>query len=171
MNKLRSFFTTSLILAAFLLVLPVFGKNSPAYNRAFNACSQKMQDAYADCLNKPYNSVEMCQNVANGVYNRCMRGKGFYPREGEVPPIKNGNGTKPTTSTGSSSPTGTPNRGGNRGPVNGLTAVPTITPTPHKPTLFPDRTGSVAPLKAGTTSPTPTPRPKATISPVKKSNG
>src|SRR3954451_5384935 len=75
------------VAASVLISLSVFGKNSPAYNRAFNACSKQMEDAYADCLNKPYNGVEMCQNVASGVYKRCMRAKGFYAREGEVPPV------------------------------------------------------------------------------------
>ncbi|HJT45763.1 MAG TPA: hypothetical protein VJ721_05765 [Chthoniobacterales bacterium] len=91
-----------LVAIIFLVVGSGFAKNKPAYNRAFNNCSQKMQDAYADCLNKPYNGVEMCQNVANTVYKQCMRKAGFYARDGEVPnPTKNpgaGSGAKTSPS-------------------------------------------------------------------------
>ena len=135
-NRLSLPYSVALFVAAsVLLSFSVFGK-SKAWNQAFNACTQKMQDAYADCLNKPYNSVEMCQNVANGVYNRCMRGKGFYPREGEAPPVKSGDGTKPTTSGGKSSPSPTPRHirpiDTSVSTVTTIKASPTPTPTPKR---------------------------------------
>ena len=122
------------VAASVLLSASVFGK-SKAWNQAFNACTQKMEDAYTDCLSKPYNSVEMCQNVATGAYNRCMRSKGFYPREGEAPTVKTGDGTKPTTSGGKSTPSPTPKR--IIRPID--TTVSTVTTTKPSPTPTPRR--------------------------------
>jgi hypothetical protein len=131
MNPRPFLLVVLVVLAGFSFSL--FAKNKPAYNRAFNNCTKKMEDAYAECLNMPYNSVAMCQNVANGVYKRCMRSAGFYTRDEDVPTPTN---KPPDVNTGKSSPSPTP-----------------------KPKFSPRRTidGTVSTTTRSRSSPSPTP--------------
>lgn len=149
--------------ATMLLSLSVVGRNSKGYNQAFNSCSQKMENAYADCLNMPYNSVAMCQNVASGVYKRCMRSKGYSVREGDSPPLRDP-GTRPTAGD-RSSPSPTPKHIRPLRPID-TSALPSVTPTPkHIRPLRPIDTSALPSATATNTtiitksSPNPTAHP------------
>lgn len=157
MNKLRVISITLLILAGFILVLPVFGKGkgtttlTSGQQKAKSKCSLQYMNCVDGCgvvgLNLAY---WPCQEKCQTAYNKCMDAAGI-PRDMYPPPKTDGR--RPATGK------------------TGVTAVGTVTPTPHKPTMSPERTDSVAPVKGGTATPTPTPRPKTTSSPLKKSNG
>jgi len=135
MNKLPVISTTALIVAAFILVLPVFGKGKGKLTTSQQAAKSVCSKNYLADVNRCADGDMTCIHRAEQKYLECMDAAGI-PRLDNPPPVQP--------------------RGPHNIPTNAPTSIGTASATPHK--FVPGKTASVAPLKLN--SPTPTATPK-----------